>query len=127
MNNYGFSDSQWSAAKQEVKEILSKRAKVRGMMPYSELVSKMTTISLEAYDQRLFHLLGEVSIEEDTAGRGMLTVIVVHKLGDMQPGQGFFELAESLGRDTSNILDCWITELKKYIRFGRYKCGLENY
>jgi len=113
MNNYGFSDSQWSAAKQEVKEILSKRAKVRGMMPYSELVSKMTTISLEAYDQRLFHLLGEVSIEEDTAGRGMLTVIVVHKLGDMQPGQGFFELAESLGRDTSNILDCWITELKK--------------
>jgi hypothetical protein len=31
----------------------------------------------------------------------------------MQPGQGFFELAGSLGRDTSDILACWVAELKK--------------
>jgi hypothetical protein len=31
----------------------------------------------------------------------------------MQPGPGFFELAEKLGRDTSDILDCWVNELKK--------------
>jgi len=37
-------------------------------------------------------------------GRGMLSVIVVHKEGDMQPGPGFFELAGELGRDTSDIL-----------------------
>jgi hypothetical protein len=43
----------------------------------------------------------------------MLSVIVVHKSGDMQPGHGFFELAESLGRDTSDILACWIAELKR--------------
>ena len=36
------------------------------------------------------------------AGRGMLSVIVVHKQGDMQPGPGFFELAQRLGRDTSD-------------------------
>jgi len=41
----------------------------------------------------------------------MITVIVVHKYGDMQPGPGFFELAEQLGRDTSNILNCWIKEI----------------
>jgi len=43
----------------------------------------------------------------------MLSVIVVHKFGDMQPGPGFFELAKKLGRDTSDILKCWVDELKK--------------
>jgi len=40
-------------------------------------------------------------------------VIVVHKHGDMQPGPGFFDFAEELGKDTSDILSCWVTELKK--------------
>ena len=43
----------------------------------------------------------------------MLSVIVVHKSGDMQPGPGFFELAKKLGRNTSDILQCWVSELKK--------------
>ena len=42
----------------------------------------------------------------------MLPVIVVHKVGDMQPGPGFFQLAKKLGRDTSDILVCWIDQLK---------------
>jgi hypothetical protein len=37
-----------------------------------------------------FPLLGQIPSEEDAAGRGMLTVIVVHKVGDMQPSPGFF-------------------------------------
>jgi hypothetical protein len=76
-------------------------------------VARIQTIPLEARDPRLFHLLGEVSSEEDAAGRGMLSVIVVHKDGDMQPGPGFFDLARDLGRDTSDILVCWITELRR--------------
>ena len=83
------------------------------MIPYSELVRKMRTIRLEAHDPRLFALLGEISTNEDAEGRGMLTVIVVHKDGDMQPGPGFFELANSLGRDTSDIMKCWVDEFKK--------------
>ncbi len=43
----------------------------------------------------------------------MLSVIVVHKSGDMQPGPGFFDLAKKLGRDTSDILKCCVGELKK--------------
>lgn len=43
----------------------------------------------------------------------MLSVIVVHKSGDMQPGPGFFELADELGCDTTDILSCWIKELNK--------------
>jgi hypothetical protein len=58
-------------------------------------------------------MLGEISEAEDAAGRGMLTVIVVHKQGDMQPGPGFFDLAKRLGRDTTDIVKCWVDELKK--------------
>jgi len=114
---YGFSDDEWESAKKEVKEILIERAKLRGMMPYSELVENIQSINVEAHDQRLFHLLEEVSSEEDADGRGMLTVIVVHRNGDMQPGPGFFDLAGRLGRDTTNILECWIEELHKVHRY----------
>ena len=91
-----------------MKHILVERAKVRGMIPYSELVEQVKTIELEPWSVALASMLGEISTEEDAAGRGMLSVIVVHKYGDMQPGPGFFELAEELGRDTSDILLCWI-------------------
>jgi len=75
------------------------------------LATKIKAINLDAHD--LFHLLGQISSEEDAAERGLLSVIVVHKFGDMQPGPGFFELAKSLGRDTSDILRRRVEELKK--------------
>lgn len=113
MTKYGFTDAAWQTAKREVRDILIERAKVRGMIPYSELASKIKSIDVEAHDQRLFHLIGEISTEENAAGHGMLSVIVVHKSGDRKPGPGFFELAKELGRDTSDILVCWIKELNK--------------
>lgn len=109
----GFTQAEWDAAKTEARNLMIERAKVRGMIPYSDIATKIKTIHVEAHDPRLFHLLGEISSEEDTAGRGMLSVIVVHKTGDMQPGPGFFELAKHLGRNTSDILKCWVDELKR--------------
>lgn len=113
MNEHGFLPEQWSAAKAEVKVLLAVRAKVSDTMSYSQLVILLKSVRLEPHDQRLFHLLDEVSTEEDAAGRGMLSAIVVHKSGDKQPGSGFFELAKKLGRDTSDITCCWIKELRK--------------
>lgn len=112
-SNYTAAQSQWDQAKSEVKKILSDRAGLRGMMSYSELVSTMQSLKFDAHDPQLFRLLDEVSSEEDAAGRGMLTVIVVHKVGDMQPGHGFFELAKRLGRNTKDILRCWVDELHR--------------
>jgi len=43
----------------------------------------------------------------------MLTALVVHKHGDMQPGPGFFELAKKLGHKTGDIEKFWIDEVKK--------------
>ncbi len=94
MNRFGFKVSQWQAGKREIRKVLVERAKLRGMIAYSELVAQLTAIPVEAHDSRLFHLLGEVSRDEDAAGRGMLTAIVIHKMGDMEPGPGFFELAQ---------------------------------
>jgi hypothetical protein len=110
---HGFESADWDAAKEEARELMVGRAKLRGMITYSDLVKGIKRITLEPHDPRLFHMLGEISSEEDAAGRGMLTVVVVHKLGDMQPGPGFFELARHLHRDTANLLKCWVDELHK--------------
>ncbi len=108
---HDFPESDWGAAKDEARAAMVERAKLRGMIPYSDLVQEIRSVRLAPNDVRLAHMLGEISTEEDAAGRGMLTAVVVHKDGDMQPGPGFFELAKTLGRDTSNILKCWVNEL----------------
>lgn len=113
METYGFTLEEWEEAKTELRESLIERARVRGQIPYSEAVQRIHAIRFEPHDQRFFHMLGQLSSEEDTAGRGMLSAVVVHKHGDMQPGPGFFELAKTLGRDTSDILKCWVDELRK--------------
>lgn len=110
---YGYSLDKWEQAKKEMREILIERAKVRGLIPYSELAAQIKAIQIRPESYAFAAMLGEISTEEDKAGRGMLSVIVVHKSGDMQPGPGFFELAKELGRDTSDILACWVAELKK--------------
>ena len=110
-------EAAWNVAKGEARNMMIGRAKLRGMIPYSELAASIKSIRLRAHDKRFFELLGEISTEEDAAGRGMLSVIVVHKVGDMQPGPGFFELAKQLGRDTSDIVKCWVEELKRVHAF----------
>ncbi len=113
METFGFSEAAWNAAKAEAKSALVERAKVRGMMPYSDLVRAIHSISFDAHDVRLNTLLGDLSTEESQAGRGMITALVVHKVGDMQPGPGFFDLAERLGHDPSDFLAFWISQVKK--------------
>jgi hypothetical protein len=81
--------AQWEAAKAEAKSVMSDRAKVRSMIASSDLVPRIHAFAMNAHDPRLFHLLGQIPSEQDAAGRGMLTVIVVHKVGDMRPGPGF--------------------------------------
>ena len=65
---YGYEIEDWDLAKAEVKDLLIQRAKLRGMMPYSELTTKVRTIELEPNSQALAAMLGQVSEEEDEAG-----------------------------------------------------------
>ena len=82
------------------------------MITYSDLVAQASTVTFNAFDQKLFAILGQISVEEYEDGRPLLSVLVVHKHGDMKPGEGFFELAEALGRNTSDVLKAWITEVQ---------------
>jgi hypothetical protein len=112
MNQYGFDEAQWEAAKTEGKTILSGYAKRQKMVLYSEFVKQLHSVYLESHDVRLFYLLGQISTEEDAAGRGMLSALVVKKDRGL-PGTGFFELAHDLGHDTKDILTFWINEVNK--------------
>ena len=112
-DKFGYSLSDWDKAKKEMKSILVERAKQQDPIAYSELTAQVHAIRFAPQSPIFAHMLGEVSKEEDDAGRGMLTALVVHKHGEMKPGPGFFELAKSLGKDVTDIDGCWIQEIKK--------------
>ena len=112
-NRYGYAFEKWNTAKEEMRQILIGIAKAEQKIVYSELVAKVKIIILQPESYALADMLEEISREENVAGHGMLSVVVVHKSGDMQPGVGFFELAEELGRDTSDRTKCWIEEFKR--------------
>ena len=98
--DHGYPEKAWEAARAEARDAMIAVAARRRLIPYSDLVAGIRSLDLEPQGDRLAHLLGEISTAEHAAGRGMLTVVVVHKHGDGMPGAGFFELARSLGRDT---------------------------
>jgi hypothetical protein len=68
------------------------------------------TRTFEAFGLPMSEMLGEA---EDQAERGLLTVIVVHKAGDQEPGDGFYEMAATRGRDVSDRMALWVSEFKK--------------
>lgn len=113
MGLHGYTDARWDAAEEEMRALLIARAKEERTISYSELTGKVHTIHFSPEDNAFHQMLDDLSREEDAAGRGMLSVIVVHKAGDMMPGPGFFKLARELGRDTSDREKCWSDELKK--------------
>jgi len=109
---YGYKAEDWEKAKEEMREILIDRAKQRQTIPYTDLVADIEAIDLPRNSPALWDMLGEISTAEDAAGRGMLTVIVIHGKGDTLPGAGFFKLAKRLGRDTSDERAFWTQELR---------------
>lgn len=116
---FNFAPETWNAAKAEIRDLLIDSAKRQDTIAYSDLVARVNSIHFNAYDQRLFAMLGQISVDESDAGRPLLSVVVVHKTGDMRPGPGFFDLAKSLGRDTSNIDKVWTSELKEVFKHWR--------
>jgi len=61
---YGFSRSDWTAAKVEARAAMIDRAKLLGMIAYSDLVKQIRSIKVDAHDSRLFHLLGEIFLKK---------------------------------------------------------------
>src|SRR5262249_43143082 len=109
-----YSQSLWDSAKREARALMAAAAtSSQGTMTYGEVASKLVSISVRPDDPIFHELLGEVAREENGAGRGILSAVVVRKGGDKRPGSGFFRLAKELGRDTSDHERCWLDELKR--------------
>ena len=119
--DHGYSLEAWEAAKTEARQAMIAVAARGRVIAYSDLVAKIHSLNLEPQGDRLAHMLGEISTAEHEAGRGMLTVVVVHKHGDQMPGPGFFQLARSLGQDTKDREAFWIAELEKV--YGAWSAG----
>ena len=113
MKKFGYDAQLWDAAKDEARQILIAKAKSDSpTITYSELTDQMRTIRMEPDSYALKMMLGEISSEEDELGHGMLSVLVVHKGGDLRPGSGFFDLAEKFGRDVGDRELCWLAEFQ---------------
>ncbi len=113
---HGYKLEEWETAKEEMRQILIGQAKQGRTIPYSDLAAQIKTIKLPRNSPDWWNMLGEISTKEDAAGRGMLTVLVVHGQGDTLPGAGFFKLARRLGRDVSDERDFWLEELERVYR-----------
>ena len=105
---YGYQADVWRRAKEEaIRAIVRKRSPIF----YSDLTRRIPSIAFGPHDYAFHFLLYEISIEEDAAGRGLLSALVVRQ-EDGLPGQGFFDLAKDLGRDVSDRIRCWNEETK---------------
>ena len=111
-NHWGYDGDRWLEALEQARAVLQARAhRNTPTIAYSTLAAQIGAITFQA-DDRAFHaLLGELSEDEDEQGRGMLSVLVVHKTGDQKPGQGFFDLAMELGRCVGDNDETWIAEM----------------
>jgi hypothetical protein len=116
MPKYGFADRDWEQAKDQAREILIDVARRQDTIAYSDLVPRIAAISLDPHSYAMRAFLGEISTAEHDQGRGMLSVVVVHKYGDQMPGPGFFELAQSLGYRFRDETEFWVEQLQRVYR-----------
>ncbi len=91
------SSSDWERAREQALEVLSRRARDRDTITYKEFARKIKAIPDVRYhgDERLDRLLDEVALDEDAAGRGLISVLVVLAAFPSLPSDGFYELAET--------------------------------
>jgi Protein of unknown function (DUF2442) len=111
LSKYGHEFVVWEKAKAEAVREISSRARRESTITYSDLTQKISSIAFGPSDYSFHYLLYEISREEDAAGRGLLSALVVRK-EDGLPGQGFFDLARETGRDVADPMLAWTEEVK---------------
>jgi hypothetical protein len=103
----------WAAGKTKTIDVIRASIKNSKLITYKELYEQIkAAIQFPRHhqDQRFHFMLGQISEDEDDAGRGMMTAVVVGK-SDWRPGTGWYKLAERRGRNTKFADRCWAEEL----------------
>jgi hypothetical protein len=109
---FGLTDAEWEDAKTELRNAILEAAWNRRMTWYGEVAPKVTTVAVLPHSALMNHLLGAICVDEHNADRPMLTAIVTHKDGDMEPGPGFFEQARKLGYQVPDPLLFWSKQVQ---------------
>lgn len=90
-------------------------ARYRGTVTYQEIAQLMgLPLAGSHMGNQIGHILGEISEDEHLQGRPMLSAVAVGVSGE--PGEGFFGLANDLGKNPGDTADdkrkFWQTEKK---------------
>lgn len=117
---YGHATSEWEATRDWVAKRLKRVARERTAITYSDLcdeTARAGALHLEPHSTALAGLLGQVNLLEHEAGRPLISALVVHRSGDLQPGEGFWSFARDLGIDPGAgehaRLDFWAREIER--------------
>ena len=112
MQTYGYDQDQWERAKDEARSFLIELAASRLVATYTLVTKQIETIKFTAQDYKYHSMLGQISISEHEAGKGMLSGLVV-TARDRKPGGGFFRLARILGFEFDDDKAFWKSETAK--------------
>jgi hypothetical protein len=100
-----------------VRSVLVEVARRRATVTYEELLGRLAPSERAVFESDLAAVLRSISTEEERAGRGLLTAVVVRAGG--LPGGGFFRLAEECGREVSDRRSAWEAEVERvYSAYG---------
>jgi hypothetical protein len=94
---YGFSRDALERGKLEAIYGIVRAGKNGKLITYTELSNSIKSIRIAPHDFAMIQLLDEISKEEDAAGRGILTALVVLK-EEQVPAEGFWASARDIGR-----------------------------
>lgn len=103
----------WDHDKEQMRSRLIEVARAGDTINYERLAEELGSAFPYGPRTRAFYdMLTEIAKEEDAAGRGLLSVVVVGK-GRGLPGAGFFRAAEERGRDVSDERSLAVAEGKR--------------
>lgn len=112
-SSYGIDLERWAEAKKKATEAIGARIRRCKLITHGELYDAIKdTVQFPRHhqDERLRYLLGQISEDQDDAGRGLIGAVVVRK-DDSHPGRGWYKLAEQRGREMKPADRCWAEEL----------------
>jgi hypothetical protein len=109
---FGFKAEVWERGKGEAICAIVRAGRKGDLIFYSDLSKQILSIAVEPHSYAMDHLLDQISREEDAAGRGILTALVVLK-DEGVPAEGFWISAAELGRDVRDRIACWSNEVKR--------------
>ncbi len=109
---YGFPSDAWERALEQAREHLIGLARRRSTTTYSDLCAAVTAIDLKPYSFAMVAFLNEVCSRAN-AERGVMLASLVTRKDTGLPGDGYFDFAGTLGRDTGERRAFWESEVER--------------